>query len=1228
MAAIRHPPDKSTVSDGVPGFADWFGEPRGGPIVTNPYSTYPRETLALPEVYKGSNPYLTNVMITIIEDEQLVPTRVLLPIRQTQNETSITWDEFHFNNTLLGPVPEEGVSRLVTQQISERRDHYVRYGLAFMIEHGFMLSPKGRLTYKMNLEQIRDAILQSLYIGVIEALLRCKTNSHIFMQCYGKSLTAVTARKRLDMEVESWAEIQKTDYGWDMLNSRAQKILKLNGVTPDAWIVDDGIKKYIAGVRRENWAYFIKGPNGPKAYEEQLGLGDPKSLDVASGVLIFECKQFNLPQHDDAVNIMSRRRTIGEYNVSFPHVDYSACKTYSSAFRDILVYDEDRDGLKKISIQEGLDNCVRFDDHTGDLSFPANFRGEDMFKKKGNNNQEDVKYLGEMNSDDLTTEAIRDWTMSVISGLENDTETARDIAVMKTLVAKLEATPEKSRATTYYFHYVYMAHAALLFADSEVSSVEGIKSFDPTTGVMVLPTADNYAATITKNDAASLELKEAVAADKALFAPNRQALYVPYGYGTHVGIKELANVKYKTTFPSLHEEAVQAMRGFNALVQRLETVCYDNKFMRSRSAPFFFKKKDIAASIFSNLVHERVPPLCISARNDTNATPIPFEKDGLVEAPRTILGTNIVYTATLTGMELLKKFTTLLNPANYDKAMNAEDPETLHSIKRILEPAMEPIKSAFGLLNPIFRNALYLLIQYYITGNHKHTWDALRGPDKALMITETKAAESSKRLEWAFTFIMKKLGGLTAKQLHNLLSHDLSDPTIFEDKDYIKMDKLLNSIGIGQATALFTRAATAATMRNFATPGDLANNPTKDFITQLTCSENMESFLTELQNIRVSAMELDPEKLLIGQIDMFCYDKMVLQAPADFANIRAGGDMMMDGEMIGVLGGGPANNRFGIKRKHDDFNDEMQPTSKNHMDLAIDPVLAERMAKCKVLFTNGLHRAVSLALLGTPVTKQALSRFIQSNVVFPFNVIYARPYMTYDMSTGVCMKAGSATGETLVGHADFQLGDNVVQKLHYGNFTFYSKSVVYRQQNVYLAEDMFSTGYVGGCGSRFFTNQKNMEDYSNGNTQRHASIFAMLAPYMSSEYNNPIDITGAYSGDLHPLGVDDTGLHYASAGFYKAYWNWSENSAPLAGRSKFDTPDSAFNTICFQGHQSMYNPSNSMFDLVIKNTGHWGDRVYPGCGKVRQGMSKVLEPVHYNNIYGGGGNVQGMTALK
>ena len=41
-------------------------------------------------------------MLRIIDDEQLVPTKILLPLRQAGDDTSITWDEFHFNNALLG----------------------------------------------------------------------------------------------------------------------------------------------------------------------------------------------------------------------------------------------------------------------------------------------------------------------------------------------------------------------------------------------------------------------------------------------------------------------------------------------------------------------------------------------------------------------------------------------------------------------------------------------------------------------------------------------------------------------------------------------------------------------------------------------------------------------------------------------------------------------------------------------------------------------------------------------------------------------------------------------------------------------------------------------------------------------------------------------------------------------------------------------------------------------
>ena len=150
---------------------DWrlfFGEPKG-PIETNPYGPFKRENFALPDAYRGVNNHLTNVIITLIQvgalppdprplrvgqlpycllslhqpgrcklgsscayhkplppieslvqDEDMWPTRIALPFRLSEGEMEIVWDEIYFNNSLLGPVPEEGVSRLVTQQVSIR----------------------------------------------------------------------------------------------------------------------------------------------------------------------------------------------------------------------------------------------------------------------------------------------------------------------------------------------------------------------------------------------------------------------------------------------------------------------------------------------------------------------------------------------------------------------------------------------------------------------------------------------------------------------------------------------------------------------------------------------------------------------------------------------------------------------------------------------------------------------------------------------------------------------------------------------------------------------------------------------------------------------------------------------------------------------------------------------------------------------------------------------------
>jgi hypothetical protein len=256
--------------------------------------------------------------------------------------------------------------------------------------------------------------------------------------------------------------------------------------------------------------------------------------------------------------------------------------------------------------------------------------------------------------------------------------------------------------------------------------------------------------------------------------------------------------------------------------------------------------------------------------------------------------------------------------------------------------------------------------------------------------------------------------------------------------------------------------------------------------------------------------------------------------------------------------------------------------------------------------SNPMYAFFHGVLLDIEITKDSLDRFADNNFVVPFNFILFRPNMTYEMSSGICLKTGATTGETLVGHSDISLGDNVVRKVYYGNFTMYSRAVVYNHRQCFLAEDMLSTKYLGGNDCVVMTND-----------EERGSMYICIAPYQSEEYSNPLDITGRDS-TLGTVGAGQP-LQYPSADFYKKHWSWKHAERPNDRHEAWQPDSELINTECWQGHQSMYNPNTKLHDLVIMNTGHWGPRVYPGCGKARNGMTKLLEEVHYNNVVGGGG---------
>ena len=219
----------------------------------------------------------------------------------------------------------------------------------------------------------------------------------------------------------------------------------------------------------------------------------------------------------------------------------------------------------------------------------------------------------------------------------------------------------------------------------------------------------------------------------------------------------------------------------------------------------------------------------------------------------------------------------------------------------------------------------------------------------------------------------------------------------------------------------------------------------------------------------------------------------------------------------------------------------------------------------------------------------------------PVKTLLFRPRMTYNMATAVLLKGGEELGNTLHGHHDFQLTDDVIHKTHIGHYTFYSKSVVREPKNMYLAEDVYCTGYEGGENTTFVKAESELQGEV---THASSSIVAHIVPYGSTSHLHAcLSVTGKM--DHHNLNVagrdkpDFTGVAVTDSHVYN-------------GDSKTvdaEEDDMTINGLCFRGSERHYNPVSGQYDDMHHNTGHWGPNVYDGCGSVRLGMYAHLKQV-------------------
>lgn len=290
------------------------------------------ETYNLPRAYVGKNKYLEEVLDFMIRKEDEFYTSKLLPWEYT-DDLNVAWEIFSFNRTLADLEPSQGLPRFVTQESEKHSDNLLRRGLAFIIEHGFYKTERGKRHFALNLQQITDAVHTTCYFGVIHALLGGKSYYREWRRKFGRQVS-----RRNDLfqeERKRWAIVQKSKDGLYLLDAELKHQLKREGVIPNLYVFPDKMGIYVNMVSGNALDYQSRGP---EALSNRSG-GD--KVTTFRGLPVFEAQSFDVEFTSEAVDLLIRERQCGEWF-------YMAGGKGSNEVGGIAIYSADSDKFEPL----------------------------------------------------------------------------------------------------------------------------------------------------------------------------------------------------------------------------------------------------------------------------------------------------------------------------------------------------------------------------------------------------------------------------------------------------------------------------------------------------------------------------------------------------------------------------------------------------------------------------------------------------------------------------------------------------------------------------------------------------------------------------------------------------------------------------------------------------------------------------------------------------------------
>ena len=1311
--------------DGGNQWFPYFGEPNGE-LKLNVYDRYKHETYDLPEAYKGQCLYLRDTMDGLIVEGNDWYTTVALPWVQTEH-MHIAWNEFHFNQTLAGRVPHEGVSRLISSSKRGHKEAVVRRGIAMVLEHGFMNTPEGQEQYRRNLIGIRTCVQETANHDVMQAYLTCKRYDREWEAKHGYH--NLDLRRVLEHEVNAYMLVQKSPDGLDILIEQMRQSMGRYGVTPNMIIMPPGMSLHLTMVNPEQTEYWVAGPDGTKIKKQ-----GPKSLTSFRGMQVFETRTFDVAEDVPPIDLLRQNRCVGEYYVMRDEYKDQAVEGYNSCHRDIVIYNEATDNWQKIGLKQAIDYSGVFKrngdlgmDDLGDDDLPGMFRldGDDRrdgsAKYPGTNpgmngmGSKKVKLFGDIHPHYLKTYSVKRVAASGANAFAGRTDLMHVPQELTSLWSQINEAVPTDPTYARYLSRSFEPFIKAVGADDMFIRGDTVRLFAP------------------RNTGPQLALEAfGTAAD-----PKKYNFTVPIGFGSYAGMKQLATHAgvSNSPFKALAEKTNDLLTKFSVVHNHVRRAFPKSHLFHDTydqvGSGFYWLPREEGATLFDNCVASVGDPLWLDNKiyglmdyptsgqahqlwkNATqngdvyNGTPFCMHlRDGQV--PNATVQQKIAACDAFAALQILE-------------ATDGVEVRYPSDFPDVLKTLPDTVKAAIN--EPWTMKLLH--------SNHYHTLETFNF-DAELGATDKSGPEMPINIEPEYPYLPASLlEGKSTNATYDGMGKDMQlcmplcatqgmwqnmlrgrahvmhpfrfgTPVQSVGMEPPMMDprrQLNNEIAAGRSLSKDHRGGASRSQvdRDKGFHSDAATFDPQFVLTgsRLTHPETFGDMTLPTStgghnrlgntSLALSATEWTQMGDEQDEEAIRAAKRRSVQVEQDHFDAEAAADDFF-GVGVQPAGGAGEGNRLERSAADDGLTESLREHAKrlfaqtNHFhrhaifsELGISQrdndergygtigsqelngsgggndrtphlTLHERwVLACAE--PNDVHSIYHKAFLLTPVHKESLNSMIMENVVVPFNFVLTRPFIQHEMASVIMTVSGQDTGATFFGHSDFQLGDDVTSKVHYGNFTFYSKALVTNPKNVHILDGVYAQNYVKGNDCQFFDpTYKDIEAQGGFDPERpdqyQCSIFSMIIPYEEGEnMPNPIDLSGSYNKHVYQsdsmskevIGNDfflskdlqeaERRGMFSTLDYYKGVWQFGKNQ----GTPGFSHPGTfqagmraRANTVCFQGHQFSWCRTGSGIDgsggytNVTANTGHFGPDVYPGCGMVRRGQAKVLEKQGWN----------------